>query len=640
MPGGEINDGGRLRALIVEDDPDDAELMARELRLAGFETDWERVEREDDFIGSLDDSVQIVLCDSGLPEFDAFRALAILEERRHPAPLVIVSGSIGEDVAVEAMRRGAADYVLKDRLARLGQAVTHALDRARAEQARRAAQEALSEAEERYRSIFENALEGIFRVTLDGRYLVVNPAFAHMMGFDSPEEFLAASGDAERLPDTSAREQQVERLLREEVVRGVEFTARRRDGTEISVMEHLRVLRDDQGRPIGMEGMSIDVTERMRAERERGETEDKYRTLLERTPAIVYTFGVSGGLRTFAELYVSPQIEQVLGFSHAEWIADPTFWIDRLHPEDRDRVLTEVSRCIEMGEPIKMEYRMLAKDGSVVWLHDEARVLTRDADDHVTQFQGVRIDITERMDVEDERQRTIDQLRQIDQQRRLLLTHVVTTQDEERRRIALDIHDDTIQAFSALSIRMETLGRSHPEIRVDERFLEAERAVADSIRKLRQLIFELHPLTLEREGLVATIRAHVEALARESGAPAFELRSDLTVVPPAAMGAAMYRIAREAITNATRHSGATRIAISFEERDAGLFVQVEDDGVGFDPEATTPADQLGLASMRERAELAGGWSRIESRPGEGTTVSCWLPADWLQPSEDEGRPQP
>ena len=152
-----VDNGDRLRALIVEDNPDDAELMARELRLAGFEPAWERVERESEFIGSLDDSVQIVLCDSGLPEFDAFRALAILEERDHPAPLLIVSGSIGEDVAVEAMRRGAADYVLKDRLVRLGQAVTHALDRARAEQARRAAQEALSEAEERYRSIFENA---------------------------------------------------------------------------------------------------------------------------------------------------------------------------------------------------------------------------------------------------------------------------------------------------------------------------------------------------------------------------------------------------------------------------------------------------------------------------------------------------
>jgi CheY-like chemotaxis protein len=92
-----------LRAVFIEDNPDDADLMARELRHAGFEIEWQRVEREADFVASLDDAPQIFLCDNGLPEFDAFRALEILDERDHPAPLVIVSGTIGEDVAVEAM---------------------------------------------------------------------------------------------------------------------------------------------------------------------------------------------------------------------------------------------------------------------------------------------------------------------------------------------------------------------------------------------------------------------------------------------------------------------------------------------------------------------------------------------------------
>jgi PAS domain S-box-containing protein len=628
-----MDDPTPLHAIFVEDNPDDAQLMARELRLAGFETMWHRVEREDEFAITLDDSTQIILCDSSLPNFDAFRALAILRERDHPAPLVIVSGSIGEEVAVEAMRQGAADYVLKDRLARLGQAVTHALDRAEAEEAREGAQEALRQTEDRYRSIFENALEGIFRVTLDGRYLVVNPTFARMMGYDSPDEFIAACGDPEHLPvDTSPRGREIERLLREEVVRGFEFKARIRDGSEIWVSENLRVLRDDDGRPIGIEGMSIDITERKRAEQGRGEMEEKYRTLLERTPAIVYTWGVFGGLQTFAELYVSPQIEDVLGFSREEWMANPTFWMDRLHPEDRDRVLAETSRCIEMGEPMKMEYRMLAKDGRAVWLHDEARVVARDRENRATHFQGVQIDITDRMDAEDERQRTTDQLRNLDQQRRQLLVRVVTTQDEQRRRIAGDIHDDTIQGFSALSIRLEALGRSHPEFREDERFVGAERAVADSIRRLRHLVFDLHPYTLESEGLVATIRAYVEELAKEPNCPLFDLRSDLTVEPPPAVGTSAYRIAREAIENAMRHSHATRVSVRFGERDGGVTANIEDNGEGFDPEAPLRADQLGLASIRERSELAGGWARIESTAGGGgTTVACWLPADWPPP---------
>jgi PAS domain S-box-containing protein len=624
-----------LRAIFIEDNADDAELMARELLRAGFDTTWKRVQSEDEFILSLVDEPEIVLCDNTLPDFDAFRALDILHEREDPAPLVIVSGTIGEEAAVEAMRLGAADYILKDRIARLGQAVSHALERARAEHQRKDAQLAMSEAEARYRDIFENSVEGIFRVTLDGRYLVVNPSYASMMGYRSPEEFLLACADEEHLPvDAATRATQVEQLLRDEIVRDFELHIVRQDQSTMWVSENLRLMRDDHGKPIGIEGMAFDVTERKRAEHDRQELEEKYGTLLEQTPAIVYTWGVSGGLDTFAELYVSPQIEQVLGFPREEWMANPTFWIDRLHPEDRDRVLAETNRCIETGEPIKMEYRMLAKDNRAVWLHDEARVIARDPSGRATHFQGVQIDITERMDAEDERQRTIDQLRNIDQQRRHLLTRIVSAQDEERRRIAGDIHDDTIQGFSALSIRLEALGRTDPEIRHDERFVAAQQAVEDSTKRLRRLIFELYPQALDSEGLIATIHAHLEELAKEPEAPQFEMHAVGITEPPRSIGTTLYRIAREAVSNAVKHSGATHISIALEPRDGGLILRVEDDGNGFDVEAPAPPGHLGLASIRERAELAGGWSLIESVPGTGTTVSCWLPTE--SPPEKEG----
>jgi signal transduction histidine kinase len=277
---------------------------------------------------------------------------------------------------------------------------------------------------------------------------------------------------------------------------------------------------------------------------------------------------------------------------------------------------------------------MLAKDNRTVWLHDEARVIARDQQGRATHFQGVQIDITERMDAEDERQRTIDQLRNIDQQRRQLLTRIVSTQDEERRRIAGDIHDDTIQGFSALSIRLEALGRTYPEIRNDERFVAAQQAVADSTKRLRRLIFELYPQALESEGLVATIDAHLQELAKEPEAPEFDLRADDITEPPRSIGTTAYRIVREAIANALKHSGARHVSIRLEPRDGGLFLQVEDDGAGFDIEAAPPSGHLGLASMRERAELAGGWSLLESVPGSGTTLSCWLPTE--TPHEKEG----
>jgi DNA-binding response OmpR family regulator len=118
-----------LRAILVEDNPDDARRIARELQRAGFETNWQRVDLEEQFVLALDDDVQLVLSDNGLPAFDAFRVLDVLRANEHPAPLVIVCREAGEDEAVEAVRRGAAGYVVKDRIDELGRAVTRALTR-------------------------------------------------------------------------------------------------------------------------------------------------------------------------------------------------------------------------------------------------------------------------------------------------------------------------------------------------------------------------------------------------------------------------------------------------------------------------------------------------------------------------------
>jgi DNA-binding NtrC family response regulator len=120
-----------LKLLIAEDNPQDAELLVRALRKAGFEPDWKRVENAADFVAALTIHVELVLSDFEMPQFNGFQALQLVRERRPDVPLIIVSGTIGEETAVEAMRLGAADYLLKDRLGRLGSAVKHALEEAR-----------------------------------------------------------------------------------------------------------------------------------------------------------------------------------------------------------------------------------------------------------------------------------------------------------------------------------------------------------------------------------------------------------------------------------------------------------------------------------------------------------------------------
>ena len=117
-----------LRVLILEDRADDAKLMIHELRRAGFEPQWQRVETQEDYRAALDSTPDMILADYSLPQFDALRALHLLQEHELDIPFIVVTGSISEEVAVAMMKGGASDYLLKDRLTRLGPAVTNVLE--------------------------------------------------------------------------------------------------------------------------------------------------------------------------------------------------------------------------------------------------------------------------------------------------------------------------------------------------------------------------------------------------------------------------------------------------------------------------------------------------------------------------------
>ena len=141
-----------LRVLILEDRLADALLAVHELRRAGFEPDWNRVETEPDYLAHLEPTLGVILADYHLPQFDALKALHRLQERGWDIPFIVVTGALGDEAAVECLKQGAADYLLKDRLARLGPAVAHALDMKRVRDDKRRAVEALGRSEERFRS--------------------------------------------------------------------------------------------------------------------------------------------------------------------------------------------------------------------------------------------------------------------------------------------------------------------------------------------------------------------------------------------------------------------------------------------------------------------------------------------------------
>jgi two-component system cell cycle sensor histidine kinase/response regulator CckA len=256
-----------LRVLMVEDNPDDAALLERELVRAGYEPACTRVDTEADFVSHLGGRFDVILSDYELPTFSGPRALQLVREHGMPVPFILVSGTLGEENAVAIIKDGASDYLLKDRLARLGQAVARAMDGYRLRRERQEFLEALRDAEARYRSIFENALEGIFRTTSDGRGLAVNPAMAQIFGYESANALVSEVNDlpGSLFADQARRVEFSRRMRTEGLVTEFETEARRKDSTPIWIVVKAHAVLDERG-ALFYDGMLTDASPRKRAE--------------------------------------------------------------------------------------------------------------------------------------------------------------------------------------------------------------------------------------------------------------------------------------------------------------------------------------------------------------------------------------
>jgi len=211
------------------------------------------------------------------------------------------------------------------------------------------------------------------------------------------------------------------------------------------------------------------------------------------------------------------------------------------------------------------------------------------------------------------------------QDRGLDRSRLVSAQEEVRRRIASDIHDDTLQVLAEVAIRLDMLRSTHPELDHEGEFGELGSSVRAAMDRLRNLMFDLAPADLDSVGVGSMLRRLLEGMRARNQGVDFRMEDRLHAQPPADVRLALYRIAQEAINNVRKHAHAHTIEVVLDGVADGFRLRISDDGKGFRPGVWT-ADHYGIPLMRERAEAEGGWLRLVAAPGAGTCVECWLPA--------------
>jgi PAS domain S-box-containing protein len=381
-----------LRVLFLEDQPSDAELLLRELRRAGYEPQWKRVFAEKDFLEALEADYDIILSDYSMPQFDGIHALRLLRERGSQIPFILVSGTMGEETAVAAMKEGATDYLLKDRLARLGPAVGHALEQSRLWKERERAEEALRESEERFRQIAEN-IEEVFWITnpAKNQILYVSPGYELIWGrkcedvYAAPESWLEAihPEDRERIAQASSTKQ-VDGTYDEE------YRIVRPDGSIRCIHDRAFPVRDVTGDIYRVVGVARDVTERRRSEEAIRASEQRFSLFMDNLPGFAWIKDAEGRY-----VYANKTVRQMV-MKGRDWFGkkDVQMWPTELAAsyEANDRQVLETKAPKEV-----IETAILGEEERTA-LNSKFPILNEKGE--VAFICGIGIDITERLQAE------------------------------------------------------------------------------------------------------------------------------------------------------------------------------------------------------------------------------------------------
>ncbi len=350
---------------------------------------------------------------------------------------------------------------------------------------------------------------------------------------------------------------------------------------------------------------------------------DFSRAVLESVPVPVVVLNEACAVQTvntaFREL-IRMRPEELVGRSFPD-LLQYAWGITDLH-----RRLEELLSA-EAGTGLVFEHESTTADRKILLVRGQCltsegnRVLLLVLEDITLRRQADRLLSLEKQELESEVKSAAHQLDRTQEELRLLTTHLFTVQEEERQRVARELHDDVGQRLSLLNMLLGSISPEHLDKEQNQKLKEANEHLHTLSTDVRSMSHHLHPAVLDDLGLSAALKALVGEFGERENMPATYLSRNLPHLPAQPSVTAVYRITQEALRNVAKHAGLTHVKVILEARDGLLHLQVRDFGMGFD----TPGKGLGTITMKERARLALGTLSISSALGEGTTVSAALP---------------
>lgn len=327
--------------------------------------------------------------------------------------------------------------------------------------------------------------------------------------------------------------------------------------------------------------------------------------------------------------WATEKARTIFGYDPEEAITTDRFERS-VFPDDLESVRQAIARSLTSGDPVGIEYRILAGAGRLKWIYSRGRPYFK-ANGTPDRLLGVSIDISKRKDTEESLRESETALRSNQKDLQRLAGRLISAQEEELRRLSRELHDDLTQRLAVLAIEAGKLELQLHEMEQpppDTSFRKVLRIKEQLIRvseDVHRISRQLHPTILDDLGLIRAI---------ESECAAIQHRENLTIVfreegvpdrIPIDSALCLYRIVQEGLKNIIRHSGATKCAISLQPLNDMLCLTVQDEGTGFDPDRVRNKPGLGLSSMRERAQLVRGYFALDSRPGQGTVIRVRVP---------------